>query len=65
MKSTGTAQFWQLYRQLPPEIQLAARRAYKKFLENPAHPSLRMERLRSDSRGWSVRVTKNYRAVAL
>lgn len=65
MKSTGTAQFWRLYRQLSPEIQLAARRAYKRFKENPAHPSLRLERLRSDPRGWSVRVTRNYRAVAL
>lgn len=65
MKSTGTAQFWRLYHQLPPEIQLAARRTYKKLLENPAHPSLRLERLRSAPRGWSVRVSKNYRAVAL
>jgi hypothetical protein len=65
MKSSGTAQFWRLYHHLPPEIQLAARRAYKKFRETPAHPSLQLERLRTDSRGWSVRVTRNYRAVAL
>lgn len=65
MKSTGTAQFWRHYRQLPPEIQVAARQAYRKFIENPAHPSLRLERLRADQRGWSVRVTRNYRAVAV
>lgn len=27
-------------------------------------PSLRVERLRGNSRAWSVRVTKDYRAVA-
>src|SRR5256885_12773064 len=30
----------------------------------PAHPSLRLERLRSDHRFWCVRVTRDYRAVA-
>jgi hypothetical protein len=42
----------------------AAREAYKKFRQNPAHSSLRLERLRSDPRFWSVRVTRDYRAVA-
>jgi hypothetical protein len=65
MKSTGTTRFWQLYRRLPPEVQIAARRTYQKFRKNPAHPSLQLERLRSDPRGWSVRVTRNHRAVAL
>jgi len=37
----------------------------KSFQKNPAHPSLRLERLRSDRRAWSVRITRNYRAVAL
>jgi hypothetical protein len=47
------------------KIQAAARRAYITFLKNPAHPGLRLERLRSDPRVWSVRVTRDYRAVAL
>jgi len=42
----------------------AARKAYRKFLSNPAHPSLQLERLRSDGRFWSVRITRDYRAVA-
>jgi hypothetical protein len=63
--SRGTAQFWQLYRELSPEIQAAARKAYIKFLANPAHPGLHVERLRADSRAWSVRITRDYRAVAL
>jgi hypothetical protein len=46
-------------------VRAAAQKAYEKFSENPAHPSLRLERLRSDGRAWSVRITRNYRAVAL
>jgi hypothetical protein len=63
--SRGTAQFWQLYHELPREIQTAARKAYLTFLMNPAHPGLHLERLKSDRRAWSVRITRDYRAVAL
>jgi hypothetical protein len=63
--SRGTLDFWRLYRELPRDVQNAARLAYRKFQENPAHPSLHLERLRSDPRAWSLRVTLNYRAVAL
>jgi len=62
--SSGTAEFWLAYRKLSPEIKAAARRAHQKFLPNPAHPSLHLERLRSDTRFWSVRVTSDHRAVA-
>ncbi|MHB8524299.1 MAG: ParE family toxin-like protein [Limisphaerales bacterium] len=65
MTSRGTGDFWELYQRLPHEIQAAARIAYRKFRDNPAHPSLRLERLRSDPRAWSVRISLNYRAVAL
>jgi len=64
MKSLGTPNFWKAYRGLPVEIKSATRTAYQKFLQNPAHPSLQLERLRSDPRFWSVRVTRDYRAVA-
>ena len=65
MTSRGTPDFCLAYRALPSELKLAARRAYQKFSENPAHPGLRLERLRSNPRAWSVRVTQNCRAVAL
>jgi hypothetical protein len=52
--SRGTAQFWKLYRELPPDIRNAARKAFLTFLSSPAHPSLRLERLRSDRRAWAV-----------
>jgi len=64
MTSRGSADFWLLHKKLPPHIKSAARDAYKKFKQNPAHPSLRLERLRKDPRLWSVRVTRDFRAVA-
>jgi hypothetical protein len=63
--SRAAPQFWELYRSLPPDVRVAARKAYEKFSENPAHPGLRLERLRGDRRAWSVRITRDYRAVAL
>jgi hypothetical protein len=64
VKSLGTEKFWKTYHGLPPGIKESARATHKKFLESPAHPSLQLERLRSDPRFWSVRVTRDYRAVA-
>ena len=45
MTSHDAQTFWQLYAQLPREIRQAARQAYVKFREEPAHPSLHLERL--------------------
>lgn len=64
MTSRGAPSFWAAYHALPPDIKRAAKAAYQKFRENPAHPGLRLERLKSDPRAWSVRVTRDYRAVA-
>ena len=64
MTSRGTPDFWQAYYALPPEIRSAAREAYRRFAANPSHPGLQLERLKFDARAWSVRVTRNYRAIA-
>jgi len=37
--------FWMLHGALPAETKVAARKAYGKFLQNPGHPSLYLERL--------------------
>ena len=65
MTSRGTPEFWRLYYGLSAEIRSSARETYHKFLANPSHPGLQLERLRADPRAWSVRVTRNCRAVAL
>lgn len=41
----------------------AARRAFRLFVENPAHPSLRFKKLAGHDTYWSVRVTLSVRAV--
>ena len=64
MKSRATPAFWNAYYALPDGVKQAARSAYRKFSENPGHPSLQLERLKFDARFWSVRVTRDYRAVA-
>jgi hypothetical protein len=64
VKSLGTEKFWKAYHALPSDIKEAARAAHQKFLKSPAHPSLQLERLRSDSRFWSVRVTRDFCAVS-
>jgi hypothetical protein len=63
--SRRTASFWELYRRLPRQIQAATRKTYQIFRDNPAHPALHLERLKSDPRAWSVRITRDYRAIAL
>jgi hypothetical protein len=63
--SRGTERFWALYSRLPGEIKAAARKAFIRFRADQSHPGLHLERLRCDPRAWSVRVTLNYRAVAL
>jgi hypothetical protein len=64
VNSRGTEDFWKLYHGLPQQVRNAAQKAFQKFLENPAHPSLQLERLKFDNRAWFVRVTRNFRAVA-
>lgn len=43
--------------------QQAARRAYRQFVADPLHNSLRFKKLAGHERLWSVRVTLSVRAV--
>ena len=65
MKSLALPIFWQMYRQLPSSVRRRAQAAYRQFQNNPQHPGLRFHRLFNDSRYWSVRVTRDYRAVRI
>ena len=65
MKSRATPRFWAAYRELPPEIQAAAQRAYRLFRENPNHPGLQFKKVHGRDPVYSVRVTAAYRAVGL
>ncbi len=55
----------ELYRALPATVQRQARSAYRRFKENPQHPSLRFKRLRTPSALYSARVNDTYRVLGL
>ena len=63
MKSSGTGEFWRLYRLLPEPVRAQSRQAYALFLTDPAHPSLRFKKLNGPGNFWSVRFGGGYRAV--
>ncbi len=54
--------FWYCYRHLPEDIQKRADKAYALLRQNPRHPSLHFKKV-GDL--WSVRVTLEYRALAV
>lgn len=65
MKSRATPRFWAAYRDLPPEIKDAARKAYQLFRENTHHPSLQFKKIHQRDPIYSARVTRGYRALGL
>ena len=65
MKSRATPRFWAAYRELPPEVREAARKAYRLFREDLRHPSLQFKKVHGRDLVYSVRVTLGYRALGL
>ncbi len=63
MKSLTTPDFWIAYAKLPLKIQKQARKVYQIWQENQSHPSLHFKKVGKNL--WSVRITQNYRALAL
>jgi hypothetical protein len=63
----ATSSFWQEYEKLPQDIRNRADKQFVLLKRNPQHPSLQFKKV-GESHGqemWSVRVTLNYRALAL
>ena len=65
MKSKTTREFRKAFARLPRRIQTEARDAFKVFLEDPQHPSLRFKRVHSTRPIFSVRITIDYRALGV
>lgn len=65
MTSRATRRFWASYRDLPTEIQEAARKAYRLFREDAQHPSLQFKKVHVREPVFSVRVTLGCRALGL
>ncbi len=65
MKSRTTRRFREAFFRLPEPIKERAREAYRRFAENPNHPSLRFKRVHASEPIYSVRVSRDYRAVGI
>jgi hypothetical protein len=63
VNSQLTADFVACFAALPAEIQEQARRAYRLWSANPAHPSLRFKPIHGHDRLYSVRVGRGWRAL--
>lgn len=48
MQSRATRQFWRWFSNLPSDVQRDAKRAYRLFQHNPAHPSLHFKKLEGE-----------------
>ena len=65
MKSATLPSFWSEYRNLPVEIRKAAQKSYRLWSTNPYHPSLHFKCINRSENIWSVRITRNYRAIGV
>jgi hypothetical protein len=65
MKSRTTDRFWKCYALLPADTKKRAKEAYKHFMKDPYHPGLHYKRVHSSRPIFSVRITKDYRAVGI
>ena len=65
MNSGTTERFWKCYAELPIAIKKRAKKAYKQFQEDPYYPSLHFKQVHSTRPIFSVRITKDYRAVGI
>jgi hypothetical protein len=57
--------FRRSFLQWPKKIQSRARRAYRRFQSDPAHPGLQFKQLSTKYALWSVRISDDYRAVGV
>jgi hypothetical protein len=64
MQSRTTRRFWRLFSALPADVQRDARRAYRLFQSNPAHPGLHFKKLEGEDNIYSARIGLEHRALA-
>ncbi len=63
--SRTTRRFRSSFANLPPNVQQQTRQAYRLWLDNPRHPSLRFKRLKMANLVYSVRIGGTFRAVGV
>jgi len=62
MKSRAVESSWRGFNRLPTDIQRAAEKQYRLWLEDPRHPSVRFKKI---GVYWSARVTDDFRALGI
>lgn len=65
MKSRRTKRFRQSLEELPEHVQDRAQEAYERWKEDPSHPGLRFKKVHSSRPIYSVRVSRDHRALAV
>ena len=65
MTSHVTERFRRGLRSLPANVQRQARDAYKRFREDPGHPSLHFKQVHTTRPIYSARISLDYRALAV
>ena len=63
MKHLTLPRFWDLYNQLPKEIQRLADKNHQLLKHDPSHPSLHFKKVGKSKQLWSVRLGIDYRAL--
>jgi hypothetical protein len=63
--SRTTPRFRAAFEALPGDVQNRVRHAYRLFLENPSHPSLRFKLVHPTRPIYSARIGLGYRALAV
>jgi len=54
-----------MFVKLPPDVQELARNTYRRFRENPYHPSLQLKEVDHRTRMYSARVGLFYRVLGI
>jgi hypothetical protein len=65
LKSKITEDFVDCFSRLPPAVKAQARKCYRLWRSNPAHPGLHFKRIHGNEDLYSVRVGSGWRAMGL
>jgi len=65
MKSRRTRGFREAFEALPRRVQKQARAAYRLFKQDASHPGLDFKPVDAESRIYSVRIGRHYRALGV
>jgi hypothetical protein len=65
MNSATLPSFWEGYASIDESVRRTARKAFRLWVQNPFHPSLRFKCINREDDIWSVRITRGYRALGI